>query len=394
MGIRVRLLLAFTPLLLLALGIVVTLPFVQREAQTILQRQTEATAILADVQTLELSVLNEHSAVIQLVEESSSDSRERFERARQQVANLINFGSTNGRALLPYEAELESLYLALTRRHNIVLATLATGDQAAALRAIREPSTDALLDRILTLSDRARAESRTTLDEATVVLQQSQQSVLVDVAISTSIGVTLTMGLAWLLISQVVRPLNRLTADAERYATGEVTGQLSSVGNAHQIRRLRDAFQRLLDANQARQTRVQNTLAELEERVAYEERLRATVQALSVPVVPLQAGTLLLPLVGHLDEHRSAELISSLLVAIQTHRARVVVLDITGLAELTEATAQLLSQVTQAAHLLGCRITLVGVRSDQALSLASANLAASGINVARDIPTVLGRASV
>ncbi|NTU85261.1 MAG: hypothetical protein HGA45_38885, partial [Chloroflexales bacterium] len=366
------------------------LPIIQRESQALLQRQADATEILTDVHNLELSVLNEHSAVIQLVEGEASGSRERFERARKQVENLISFGAADGRMILPYEAELKSLYLALTRRHDIVLDTLAAGDHAAALRAIHEPSTDALLDRILTLGDRARAESRAALDEATVALQQSQYSTLVRAAVSTGAGVTLALLLSWLLVSQVVRPLNQLTADAERYAAGDVAGQLSSGGNATQIRRLRDAFQRLLDVNQARQERVQSTLSELEHRVAYEEQLRATVQALSVPVVPLQANTLLLPLVGHLDEQRSAELISNLLAAIQERRARAVVLDVTGLADLTEDTARLLGQAAQAARLLGCRITLVGVRSDQALALVAGDLAASGISVARDIPAVLG----
>lgn len=391
MDIRARLLLAFVPLLILLIGTAITLPLIQRESQALLQRQALATEILADVHSLELNVLNEHEALVHMVEDEGGDSRTRYERARSEVGDLINLSGADQRSILPYGAELKSLYLALKRRHDLVLQALDAGDRAAAARDIREPSTDALLERILSLSEQAKAESRATLDAATVAIQRSQQAALVGAALSTLLGVAVALGLSWLLVGQVVRPLNQLTADAERYAAGDGVGQLSSGGSAPQIRRLRDAFQRLLDTNQARQERVQSALAELEQRMAYEERLRATVEALSVPVVPLQADTLLLPLVGHLDQRRAASLIDSLLNAIKGRQARAVVLDITGLVELNEDTARLLRQAGEAARLLGCRMTIVGVRSDQALTLVAADLQGSGIQIARDIHAVLER---
>ena len=104
---------------------------------------------------------------------------------------------------------------------------------------------------------------------------------------------------------------------------------------------------------------------------------------------PLAQDTLLLPLVGYLDEQRSGELTCTLLDAIQTRCARAVVLDLAGLAALDADTAERLRQTTEAARLLGCRVTLVGVRANQALALAALNLGAAGVRVARDIPAVL-----
>jgi rsbT co-antagonist protein RsbR len=127
--------------------------------------------------------------------------------------------------------------------------------------------------------------------------------------------------------------------------------------------------------------------------MAREERLRETVQALSVPVVPLQEGVLLLPLIGHLDDRRAAELTSGLLVAIQQRGARSVVLDITGLADLDMAGSLALRRTADAARLLGCQIFLVGVRATQALTLTESHLNEADIIVARDIPSVMARSA-
>lgn len=389
MDIRLRLLLAFTPLLILLVGTAIALPFVQRETRLLLAQQVAAADALADVQNLELSILHEHDAVIHIVEGQDDDSSARFAEARRQATELIARRESEGRQILPQNAEIPSLYLALSRRHDIAVATFEAGDQVAAEDQMHEPSTDALLDRILALSAEAKAASRGQLEASTLALQASTEFALVRAAISTAAGAGAALLLSWLLVGQVVRPLDRLTADAERHASGDVATTLSEGGNTAQVRRLRDAFQRLLDANQERQRGVEAARDELERRIAREEGLRATVEALSVPVVPLQADTLLLPLVGHLDERRSAQLTERLLAAVRERRARAVVIDITGLAGLSDDTARQLRQTAEAARLLGCRVTLVGVRSDQALILAAGDLAASGISTARDIPSVL-----
>ncbi len=391
MDIRARLLLAFAPLLILLLGTAIALPFIQRESRALLGQQVAAADNLSDIQTLELNIFHEHDAVIHVVEGEDAVALERFKQARADASAMIAHRSSSQGPSLPQDAELRSLYLALTRRHDIAIETFQAGDQVAAEDQMHEPSTDAILDRILVLSAQAKQASRAELDAVTLALQQNLQFALVRAAISTVVGVGIALLLAWLLVGQVVRPLNRLTADAERHAAGDVSARLSEGGNTAQVRRLRDAFQRLLDANHERQQRVQAARDELELRVVREERLRATVEALSVPVVPLRADTLLLPLVGHLDERRAAQVTDGLLAAIQERRARAVVLDITGLASLTDETARQLRRTAEAARLLGCRVTLVGVRPDQAIALVAGDLAAGEISTARDIPSLLAR---
>jgi anti-anti-sigma regulatory factor len=246
---------------------------------------------------------------------------------------------------------------------------------------------------MMNVNQQARVVARAAIDKANTRAEASQRQTFQTILIVLVVGILIAASLSWALISQIIRPIHQLTADAERYASGEVSGQLSPVRDIGQLSRLRDAFQNLLDANTARQSRIQQNLNDLSERIAREERLRATVQALSVPVVPLQDDMLLLPLIGYFDERRSADLTRSLLDSIQRYRARAVVIDITGLADLNALSLLVLQQTADAARLLGCRVFLVGVQASQAIALAESSLNASNITVARDIPSVLARAA-
>lgn len=395
MDIRARLLLAFTPLLLLLIGITLALPLALGESQTLLQRQITATEDLGNVQSLQMSVLREHDAVAHAVgarqrgEPVSEVEQGRFNSARRQAEALIAQRAAANYQSAPQDAQIASLYGALKRRHDIVLQHLAADDVAAAVSMIEDPTTDDLLDAILDLGQQVQAESRTAFTSVNRTIQASQQATLLQAAIGTLIGVLAALALSWLLVGQVVRPLNRLAGDAELFAAGEQDGELSAGGNIPQVRRLRDSFQQLINANRERQSQLKVAFSELQERVRREEQLRETVQALSLPVVPLSHDTLLLPLVGYLDERRAVELTRGLLDAVQTRRARTVLLDLTGLASLDHDTAMRLQRAMLAARLLGCHVTLVGVRADQALALSELELDLKDVGVARDVPSVL-----
>jgi rsbT co-antagonist protein RsbR len=71
-------------------------------------------------------------------------------------------------------------------------------------------------------------------------------------------------------------------------------------------------------------------LANREERIAKHQQ---AIAELSTPVLSIRPGLLLLPIVGVLDTQRSRQLTEGLLYAVRDHRARVVVMDITGVAE-------------------------------------------------------------
>ncbi|MCU0494059.1 MAG: PAS domain-containing protein, partial [Chloroflexaceae bacterium] len=71
-------------------------------------------------------------------------------------------------------------------------------------------------------------------------------------------------------------------------------------------------------------------VVQLEAEQREREQLEATVQELSLPVIPVLPGVLVLPLVGNVDGARANDFLQVLLGAVERERARLVLLDITG----------------------------------------------------------------
>jgi anti-anti-sigma regulatory factor len=100
----------------------------------------------------------------------------------------------------------------------------------------------------------------------------------------------------------------------------------------------------------------------------------AAIRELSTPVLRMRPGLLLLPIVGVIDTHRARQLTESLLQAIHHDRARVAVLDITGVPAVDSRVAQHLMQTVGAARLMGTEAIITGLAPDVALSLVSLGL--------------------
>lgn len=112
------------------------------------------------------------------------------------------------------------------------------------------------------------------------------------------------------------------------------------------------------------------------ERVEQKDR---EIQALSIPVVPLLRDTFVLPIVGVLDANRAYHLTNVLLSTIASHQARVVIVDVTGLAFIDEVVARLLLKAASAVSLLGAEIILVGVRPEVAQTLVALGISLDGL---------------
>lgn len=107
--------------------------------------------------------------------------------------------------------------------------------------------------------------------------------------------------------------------------------------------------------------------------VATEARLRETIDALALPLIPLEEGIALLPLIGYLDERRADGLVEGLLKDIHDQQVRSIVLDITGLREINAQVATTLVHAARAAHLLGADVVLSGISPIAAQTLVDLN---------------------
>jgi rsbT co-antagonist protein RsbR len=101
------------------------------------------------------------------------------------------------------------------------------------------------------------------------------------------------------------------------------------------------------------------------------ERQQEAIRELSTPVLQVMEGLLILPLVGVFDTHRALQLTEELLRNIRDRRARVVVMDITGVPIVDSKVANHFAQTVDAARLMGALVILTGLSAEIAQTLVS-----------------------
>jgi PAS domain S-box-containing protein len=108
--------------------------------------------------------------------------------------------------------------------------------------------------------------------------------------------------------------------------------------------------------------------------VTERKRLEATVRAsreLSTPVLPVRERFLIVPIIGVIDSMRAHQLSDQVLVGIRAHRAKAVVMDITGVPLIDETVANHLVRIVDKARLLGATVILTGVSTAIAQTLVA-----------------------
>ena len=132
-----------------------------------------------------------------------------------------------------------------------------------------------------------------------------------------------------------------------------------------------DLLDRILDAYEPAANRIAVTVgvsfvAE-RERVIREQQ--EAIRELSTPVLQVRDRLLILPIIGGLDAQRARQLTEQLLGAIQTSRAKVVVIDITGVATIDVGVANHLVHTVEASRLMGASAIITGLSSKIAQTL-------------------------
>jgi rsbT co-antagonist protein RsbR len=120
---------------------------------------------------------------------------------------------------------------------------------------------------------------------------------------------------------------------------------------------------RVLDAYEPAANRIANTVAVsfVDERERVIRQQQDSIRELSTPVLPVRERLLILPMIGVLDSERARQLTEQLLTGIRTHRAKVVVIDITGVPDVDEAVANHLVQTVDASRLMGASVIITGL---------------------------------
>lgn len=100
---------------------------------------------------------------------------------------------------------------------------------------------------------------------------------------------------------------------------------------------------------------------------------------LSTPVLRIWSGVLFAPVVGALDAKRARHLEERVLVAITQTQSPVLLLDITGIADLDTFSAQHLMQTVRAVGLLGAKVVVSGLSPQIAMTLTNLGITLDGV---------------
>lgn len=109
------------------------------------------------------------------------------------------------------------------------------------------------------------------------------------------------------------------------------------------------------------------------------------IRELSTPVLQLRDRFLLLPIIGVIDTHRARLITESLLQSIRSSRAKLVVMDITGVATIDSRVANHLLQTVTAAKLMGATVIVTGLSAEVAQSLVALGIDLTKLNTIGDL---------
>src|SRR5207237_397457 len=130
---------------------------------------------------------------------------------------------------------------------------------------------------------------------------------------------------------------------------------------------------RVMDAYEPAANRIAITVAVgfVQERERIIREQQEAIRELSTPVLQVRERLLILPIIGAIDPQRARQLTEQLLRGIRSNRAKVAVLDITGVPYIDSAVANHLVQTVEASRLLGATVIVTGLSPEIAQTLVN-----------------------
>ena len=122
-----------------------------------------------------------------------------------------------------------------------------------------------------------------------------------------------------------------------------------------------------------------------EDLVQRHEQIRAAMQAMSTPLIPITDHILIMPLIGTIDSERAEQVLSAALEGVQSSRGQVVIIDVTGMKHVDTSVAGTLINTAKALRLLGAETVLTGIRAEMAQTL---------VRLGIDLATIVTRSNL
>ena len=109
------------------------------------------------------------------------------------------------------------------------------------------------------------------------------------------------------------------------------------------------------------------------------------IRELSTPILTIRDRLLVLPVIGILDTSRAQQLTEELLRSIRESRAKVVILDVTGVPAVDSAVANHLLQTVEASRLMGAQVIVTGLSASVAQALVTLGVDLTKLNAVGDL---------
>jgi rsbT co-antagonist protein RsbR len=249
---------------------------------------------------------------------------------------------------------------------------------------------DHIVNHLITLRDVEVAEAQARQLDAQNVAIQLRMTLL----FGTLVVSVLCLGALSLLAGNIAQRVGRVTLAAQRIAAGDSTVRCDVVGSQDEVGLMATTFNAMADIIQQRSNDLTAQYTEVEaarcaaetsrsqiaEQLALIDQQQAVIREMSVPILPLLASTFVMPLVGALDSTRLALMQEQALQALERSAARHLILDITGVPIVDTQVALGLTQLVQAAGLLGTQVSIVGIRPEVAQAIVGLGINLSQIN--------------
>lgn len=116
---------------------------------------------------------------------------------------------------------------------------------------------------------------------------------------------------------------------------------------------------------------------------------RRSIQELSTPIIPVMDRIIVMPLIGSIDTMRARDIMRTLLSGIRENRAKVVIMDITGVPLVDSGVANHLNKTIQAARLKGARTIITGVSDAVAETVVDLGIDWGDVETLADLRTGL-----
>ncbi|HEV8538644.1 MAG TPA: STAS domain-containing protein [Bacteroidota bacterium] len=144
---------------------------------------------------------------------------------------------------------------------------------------------------------------------------------------------------------------------------------------------------RILDAYEPAANRIANTVSVgfVQERERIIRQQQEAIRELSTPVLQVRERLLILPIIGAIDPQRARQLTEQLLRGIRANRAKVVVIDITGVPSVDSTVANHLVQTVEASRLMGATVIVTGLSSEIAQTLVTIGVDLGKMNTVGDL---------